>query len=91
MLSILSCVLHEISFPPPLSLSLSYPLFKVSFLSSFPTFREHDCFAASINYPRLTGEYGRQTGDNNGDDKRVNNTPTYPGNTVTDDTDDGPT
>lgn len=31
----------------------------------------------SINYPRLTGEYGRTDGDNNDNDKRVNNTPTY--------------
>lgn len=43
------------------------------------TFRVRDCFVISINYPRLTGEYGRTDGDNNDNDKRVNNTATYSG------------
>jgi len=68
-----SCILH---FPFPLHL-LYHPQDALSRSSS--TFRVHDCFVTSINYPRLTGEYGRTDGDNNDNDKRINNTPTYSG------------
>jgi len=66
-----SCILH---FPFPLHL-LYHPQDALSRSNS--TFRVHDCFVMSINYPRLTGEYGRTDGDNNDNDKRINNTPTY--------------